>query len=69
MIFMDIHEAFDSLGWDFIVYFLEAFNFGTNFVAWAKYFKTKWCGLTCAYFVHFWLLTKSSMSIYIMYKT
>ena len=30
--------------------------------------KTNWCRLTCAYFVHVWLLTKSYMSICIRYK-
>ena len=33
MIFIDIHKAFDSLQWDFIVNCLEAFNFGTILTA------------------------------------
>ena len=34
-----------------------------------RYSKPKWCRLTCAYFSHLWLFTRSSMSIYIRYKT
>ena len=45
MIFTDIHKALDGLGWDFIVKFLEAFNFRTNFVAWAGSFLEKYTKL------------------------
>ena len=34
-----------------------------------RYSKIKWCRLTCAYFSHLWPFTRSSMSIYIRYKT
>ena len=61
MIFTDIHKAFDSLEWDFIVNCLEAFNFGTNFVAWAGSFLQKYTKLCL--FSHAWCATRSSFVI------
>ena len=42
MIFIDFHKALDSLEWNFLVTCLQAFNFGTDFVAWvATFYKNK----------------------------
>ena len=38
MIFIDFQKAFDSVGWDFILGCLEAFNFGPDFIQWIKTF-------------------------------
>ena len=34
LIFVDFQKAFDSLEWDFLLSFLEAFNFGRDFIHW-----------------------------------
>ena len=38
MIFLDFQKAFDSVQWDFFLECLESFNFGPEFVGWAKTF-------------------------------
>ena len=38
MIFLDFQKAFDSVEWDFILEYLESFNFGPEFVGWVKTF-------------------------------
>ena len=39
MIFIDFHKAFDSIEWDYLYKCLEAFNFGEDFIRWAKTFN------------------------------
>ena len=34
LIFVDFQKAFDSLECDFLLSFLEAFNFGRDFIHW-----------------------------------
>ena len=37
-IFIEFQKAFDSVEWDFILGFLEAFNFGPDLIQWIKTF-------------------------------
>ena len=56
MIFIDFHKAFDSVEWNYLVTFLEAFRFGPDFIRWVKtlYKNIQSCvinnGLTTGYF-------------------
>ena len=38
MIFIDFEKAFDSIEWCFLCKCLETFNFGPEFIKWAKTF-------------------------------
>ena len=38
LIFIDFEKAFDSVEWDFLFKYLEAFNFGSDFLRWIKNF-------------------------------
>ena len=45
LIFIDFQKAFDSLEWNFLLSCLEAFNFGPDFIRWAKTFYKKYTKL------------------------